>query len=209
MSQIKRLVILALAVTLSPLAVSTHSLAEPLRGQSVSSQYYQEPIEACKKEFDMPDVHVLPTGVGDVSVKACFNNGFTTLKPHTERVEECVIAVKSDQVLERGNIAYDISCLKKASGSRLSCRINCKDSPSGLKSKPECCPKKIKIIRRKYHCRFKGAGAVLGDTGEIRSSGSKVYFRGEGPDNFSAKDPSCKKIFDELFTKSNKYCYLK
>lgn len=56
----------------------------------------------------------------------------------------------------------------------------------------------VKVIRRKYHCRFRGAGAILGQSRGIRKTGSMVYFQGEGPKNFTTKDPDCEIIFDEL-----------
>lgn len=210
MSQIVRSALL-LALLLSLLAVPVNSVAEPERGQAMSEEYYREAVPACKQDFSLPEVHTLPTGVGDVAAKRCFNNGFTTIPPHTRRIGSCLIAAKSQAIIDRGNIAYDQSCLDRHPGLRHpeKCEVNCKDTPKGLKGNPECTPEQIKLIRRKYYCRFKGAGAVLGQTGEIRESGSKIFFRGEEPENFTTKDPNCQKIFQQLFTKANKYGYLK
>ena len=201
--------IIAALLCLSSLSAWAPASAEPTgRKQTIPTEFYRDPVPACRQDFDLPEVHNLPMGVGDVSVKKCYNNGFTTITPHTERVDSCLIAVKSQAIIDRGNIAYDQGCLRKVHTTREDCEIDCKDTPQGLKSKPECTPGKVRMIRRKYHCRFKGAGAVLGGTGEARTSGSRVFFRGEEPKNFKTKDPSCRQIFDDLFTKQNKYGYL-
>ena len=65
-----------------------------------------------------------------------------------------------------------------------------------------------KILRRKYSCRFEGAGAVLGQSRGIRKTGTRVYFQGEEPSNFKTKDPGCKAIFDELSKQNDKYIRL-
>ena len=203
--------VLLLALLLSPLMAPASSLAEPGRGRlgpAIPTEFYRDPIPACKQDFDLPQVHNLPTGVGDVSIKSCYNNGFTTVHPNTENIGSCKIAVKSRSIIERGNFAWDQSCVDRHIGRPEKCKVDCKDTPKGLKNKPECTPGLVKIIRRKYHCRFKGAGAVLGETGEARTSGSKIFFRGEEPENFTTKDPNCQQIFKKLFTEENKYGYL-
>jgi len=207
MPQVARLVF-CIALSVLSLVLFRQGMAQPLNQQFVFEQNFRERIAACRQDFSLPEVHYLPMGVGEVTVTSCFNNGFNTLKPHTERVGSCLIAAKSETIIERGNIAYDQVCLEKHIGKPDKCKIDCKDSPQGLKNKPECTPGKIRIIRRKYHCRFKGAGAILGKTGEVRMSGEKVFFRGEEPSNFETEDPGCEQIFNKLFTKQNKYGYL-
>lgn len=138
---------------------------------------YRDSLEACKQDFDMPSVHTLPTGVGQVTVDRCFHNGFDLIHSGTEKIGVCT---------------------KK---------ITCKTSSSTYSgSSSHTYTVTIKIPRKKYYCRFKGAGAILGQTGDIYDSGDKIYFSGEEPKNFLAKDPGCKTILNNMSFPKEKYC---
>ena len=149
-------------------------------------RYYRDKNTACKQEFDHSEVHMLPMGIGKFDIEKCFSKGFTTITPDTEKIGECRIKVKTPSCPERD------------------CRISCPPRKFFCNK----CTRIITVVRRKYHCRFKGAGAILGETKEARETGSEVFFRGEEPQNFIAKDPGCEEIFEELSSRDDKYCTL-
>lgn len=176
------------------LAFTLFNLMLYMNGGYADTVYYQEPIKACERGHDTPEVHVLPTGVGDVTPQECFFNGFEVIPPHTEVEETCTMLVKPPHVAE-DNTATD-----PMTGEEVNCDT--------LSPPKVCCTEKATLVRRKYHCRFNGAGAILGETGDVWESGDKVYFQGQEPENFTTKDPDCKTMFKEINTASNRYCYL-
>lgn len=170
----------AVALAIVVLVLFTTFLASTaMAWRIVSTRAFRGGVEACRKDYDFPHVHTLPSGVGRAPVAGCFNNGFTTIYPHSDQIGHCLVALEPEEK---------------------------RDQLDPFRPHEE--PKAIKILRNEYHCRFKGAGAVLGQSKGVRKTGTKVYFRGEEPTNFKTKDPGCKAIFDQLSSESDEYHHL-
>lgn len=147
--------------------------------QIVEIRNFREDVDACRQGYDFPKVHTLPMGVGRAPVARCFSNGFTTIPPGPEPIGSCLIALEPKREQDQLD-----------------------------RLRPQRQPKAVKIIRRKYSCRFLGAGAVLGQSRGVRKTGTKVFFMGEEPTNFRTKDPNCESIFEELSEQDETYHHL-
>ncbi|MFO7817161.1 MAG: hypothetical protein R6V39_05720 [Desulfovibrionales bacterium] len=161
------------------LFLTAGSAARAFAWNIVSTKTFRGTVEACKQSYDLPRVHVLPLSVGEAPVVRCFNNGFETITPHTKNIGSCLIAI-----IEPGKKREQWDILPPAQRNV------------------------AKIVRRQYFCRFLGAGAVLGESDRVYKGGTKVFFNGEEPTNFKAKDPGCEAIFKELRNENENYQHL-
>lgn len=166
MQDVGRTSFLFLMLALTALLLPAESPAESVQDRIISTRNFRGAVSACRQDHELPDVHVLPMGIGDITIERCFHNGFETIPPHTEKLGNCYIAVIEDLWEYRRQEDQE--------------------------------PDVIKVVRRKYHCRFNGAGAVLGQTEDIRNSGDRIFFSGEEPTNFETEDPGCETVFEEL-----------
>lgn len=166
----------------------------PGQGVATETVHYRTAQEACEEDHELPEVHVLPTEIGEANVDHCFHKGYETIAPHTETEKTCPMSVKPPDVAESGTVT------DPTTGTEVNCNT--------LNPPDVCCTDSAVLVKRKYHCRFKGAGAVLGESGDIWSSGDEIYFQGEEPENYTTTDPDCEEMFNNMNTAENRYCYL-